>query len=402
MINHRGRAGDGLASAQSLVDALAEELGRSVALDNPELQVICASAQTGSIDERRIEAIISRRPAPDVAPWLLSWGIATARTPVHIPTDPALGMMARVCIPVRTELSLVGYLWLFDDPQLTRNELSRAKSTAASLAPVLSRLSDDHSERAERQSNLVQGTRSPLRVSGAVAEALAEGLLPSDGRFRIQTYLLDTDGGSALPKGLLERELLRSTAARPALIQLQEGSITVVGRDRSPADQAEGEQRLRRVVKAAHHFLIGAGLSTASSSHELPGAHARALTAAQVDRLLGPKAKARAWEQLGGWRLLHGWGLSQQSVEAISPDAKKPIAEGRPEHIETMIRYLDAGRSVARTCSVLTIHRGTLYHRLERVRALLGDDCLDDGWRANALHVALKLHAALADHAPAP
>jgi DNA-binding PucR family transcriptional regulator len=87
--------------------------------------------------------------------------------------------------------------------------------------------------------------------------------------------------------------------------------------------------------------------------------------------------------------------LQLQTVRELSEDAHRLVERGTPEQRQTVIAYLDAGRSVGPTCKALSVHRATLHYRLERIRELLGPEALDDGWRAISLHVALKLHHAL-------
>jgi DNA-binding PucR family transcriptional regulator len=79
----------------------------------------------------------------------------------------------------------------------------------------------------------------------------------------------------------------------------------------------------------------------------------------------------------------------------LSKDAHRLLHRGTPEQRQTVIAYLDAGRSGGPTCKALSIHRATRHYRLDRIRELLGPEALDDGWHATSLHVALKLHRAL-------
>lgn len=101
------------------------------------------------------------------------------------------------------------------------------------------------------------------------------------------------------------------------------------------------------------------------------------------------------WEEAGGWRLLLGWELASASVGALSPDAARLVQAGSAAHWPTLLAWLDNARSTNATSEQLFIHRATLHYRLSRSREVLGEGVLDDGWRTAALHVALKLHAAL-------
>jgi len=76
------------------VDELSEALGRSVAVDDAQLHLLCASAQVGPIDQIRINAIIDRSPPQEPVPWMLGHGIATAREPIRLPANEEHGMLA--------------------------------------------------------------------------------------------------------------------------------------------------------------------------------------------------------------------------------------------------------------------------------------------------------------------
>lgn len=114
----------------------------------------------------------------------------------------------------------------------------------------------------------------------------------------------------------------------------------------------------------------------------------------ELARLL-PGAGPVDWEQAGSWRLLYGWQLTAASVAAVSDAAQRLLEAGGPGHWETLLAWLDNGRSTTATSEQLFIHRATLHYRLSRAREVLGEPVLDDGWRTTALHVALRLHAAL-------
>lgn len=114
---------------------------------------------------------------------------------------------------------------------------------------------------------------------------------------------------------------------------------------------------------------------------------------ADVARLTGQEAMD--WASAGAWRALLGWDLSPATVRALSPDVGLLLDDERNSYWETLLVYFEHARNVNDTAAALYIHRATLHYRLDRVRDILGAQALDDGWRCAALHVALKLHAAL-------
>ncbi|WP_293953415.1 hypothetical protein [uncultured Corynebacterium sp.] len=110
MSNNLSSVAENLSRIQSLTDELARELGRSVEVDTPSFEVVCASAQIGVIDNRRIASTIHRSPPPEPVPWILSHGVRSATEPVRLPANPTFEMLARVCFPVWRSGELRAYL----------------------------------------------------------------------------------------------------------------------------------------------------------------------------------------------------------------------------------------------------------------------------------------------------
>jgi sugar diacid utilization regulator len=73
----------------------------------------------------------------------------------------------------------------------------------------------------------------------------------------------------------------------------------------------------------------------------------------------------------------------------------EPILEQRPaaqqELLRTLESYLGHGGSPSRTAGALSVHVNTVYYRLERLRALLGDDFASP-YRALDFQIALRAH----------
>ncbi|MCU1691741.1 MAG: diguanylate phosphodiesterase [Frankiales bacterium] len=126
----------------------------------------------------------------------------------------------------------------------------------------------------------------------------------------------------------------------------------------------------------------------------LPEAYAAARRCLQAALALGRTHLVATPEALGVYRFLLGTGRPQEAQEfvqrTVGPllehDATKGTDLGR-----TVEEYLASGRQHTATAETLHIHPNTLYQRLARVGAVLGE-----GWRepeaALDLHVALRLH----------
>ena len=86
---------------QDLVDDLADELGRPVALEDRRWRLLAFSAHTELEDRVRQASILARAAPPDVAAWLDTLDLERAGDTVDTPENPAIEMGPRTCAPVR-------------------------------------------------------------------------------------------------------------------------------------------------------------------------------------------------------------------------------------------------------------------------------------------------------------
>lgn len=388
-----------LSEIQLIVNELSDKLHRSIAVDDQHLELVCASAQHGPIDKWRVDAIITRTVPQATLPWLDAHGIQTSRKPVRLPYNDELEMLARVCFPIRRDASLLGYLWLFDEPRVSDEDMATASAAVDLLVPLLG--SDDHvvRDRVEDLQRLLSRATQASSSIEAVQEAVQLGYLDGRAGFHVHVMSLrqpkhrnritSTDG-----KGL-QFELARRQLGLAFLTHVEDDVLVTVSNHVSARDSRDFEATLVRAAEAVGLELASGGSATAAAPTDLETALGHARFAAELSALHPGRASTMAWEDLGSWRLLHGRSLSPQTVVEISPEAETLLSEGTPQHWQTALAYLDSGRRVPVACEQLTIHRATLYYRLDRVRELIGADALDDGWRSTSLHLALKLHGLL-------
>ena len=388
-----------LSEIQQIVNGLSDRLQRSVAVDDQHLELVCASAQHGPIDKWRVDAIITRSVPPATLPWLDRHGIATSRKPVRLPYNDELEMLARVCFPIRRENALLGYLWLFDEPAVSDEEMAVTAEAVDRLVPLFG--SDDQVVRTrveDLQRLLARATQAASSIE-AVQEAVQLGYLDGRAGFHVHVMALRPPKHrsriTATDSKGLQFELARRQLGLAFLTHVEGNVLITVSNHVSARDSRDFEATLLRAAEAVGLELASGGSATAGAPTELEDALGHARFAAELASLRSGKATTHAWEDLGSWRLLYGRSLSPQTVIEISPEAETLLSQGTTQHWQTALAYLDAGRRVPVACEQLLIHRATLYYRLDRVRELIGADALDDGWRASSLHVALKLHEAL-------
>ena len=104
---------------QYLAEQLARDLRRSVIIDDAALRPLAITAQTGRLDRSRVEAVLQRGTSARLRRRLTELGVFSAREPVSIPGDPRQATLPRLCLPLRADDQLLGFLWLIDEPALT-------------------------------------------------------------------------------------------------------------------------------------------------------------------------------------------------------------------------------------------------------------------------------------------
>jgi GAF domain-containing protein len=154
------------------------------------------------------------------------------------------------------------------------------------------------------------------------------------------------------------------------------------------------------LVKAGVDLSPLAGTATVGVSPAVTGAAAMPAALASARRCLsallalGRTGVVGGAESLGLYRFLLAPGGPDEAAEFVSrtvgPLLDHDAARGT-ELARTLEEYLASGRQHSATAERLHIHPNTLYQRLTRIGAVLGE-----GWRepdaALDLHVALRLH----------
>jgi hypothetical protein len=336
-----------VATLQELVDALAERLGRPVAIEDRRYRVLAYSAHAEPLDRVRLTSILTREAPADVVAWLDARGLSRAQAPVRLPDAPHVGMGPRVAVPVRGD-RVLGFVWLVDEG-VGAEELAAAEEMAAAAAPLLARLRDS-----ERSDHALVGALlgDDAAAHGRAAQALRERGLR--GPLRVLT-------GPGLP-----------TAAR---VVRGPGAALLFG----------GEEALVAIAVAAAQ--TGGRIGVSAERARLEDAR-DALAEAETALRLGPALGQTLvqWDRLGAYQLLAP--LAGAPVPAPlrrlleHPDADPLVA--------TLAAYLDRAGDARAAAEALFIHRTSLYHRLRRIERIAGVD-LRDGDDRLLLHMALRL-----------
>ncbi|WP_116100823.1 PucR family transcriptional regulator [Amycolatopsis thermalba] len=356
---------------QRKVDALAGALGRSVAINDPSVRLLCASRHFGDEDAVRVRAMLQRSAGSEAIGHILAQGVTRWTGPGVIPPRPDLDMLARVSMPLRWRGTLLGLLMVIDpDGSLTAADLAAIKAAAEPMAALLYRdfLVAD-SERAAREDNLRK------LLSGEPADRA--GLAHDSATVLIAEVI---DGESAWTEVALRTALEAATRGR-------EPSFYVSGHQGVLLGGGDPEM----IVRQVQDVLGGSARCVAGiGSGGRPWiARDRAATAVRAAATLPRFGGIARWEDLGAYAtLLQIPAPARAQLPEPLLDLLAQDTSGRL--VETLAAYLDHAGSSLDTAAALHIHRTSLYYRLHRIEEITGLD-LGDGEHRLTLHLGLRL-----------
>src|SRR6201990_2830705 len=138
---------------QALAEQLSADLAPSVLVDDAGLRLLAYSPTLGSDDEVRRTAILTRETPRVIRDLHFAQGIAAATAPLRTASRPDFGLESRVCVPIRCQGTLFGYLWLIDgDQSLNDADCELAERAAAEIGTAMDRR--DELERPQREHEL--------------------------------------------------------------------------------------------------------------------------------------------------------------------------------------------------------------------------------------------------------
>ncbi len=400
-----GRIGGMEDELKAVAEGLSARLGRSVAIDDPNIRLLAHTAHDEDIDQTRIRSLVERRGPEEVVSLLKDLHIAEATSPVRIPPRKDLKFLARVCVPIRCEGRLFGYLWLIDEgSSVTDAELVLASEAAAAMGQLMHRQQLLGSLRNSRDRDLLRDliSNQPTVREPAAAELVRLDVLP-DGcptvavAIRVTSPHSDTTGAQAVTLDLALQRMVRNIVPASAISLSRSGgfgTVLIAGAYLPSHDMLRGHAELliRTVEKNNQAAQVQVGLGPVL--HGLAEAHRTVSGAEDVLRVAsavpGFAAIAR-YEELGIYRLLLHLSHDELPLEAVPEGLRHLLREDREGQLAlTLETYLDLAGSAQAAAAALNLHRASLYQRIQRIEAITRMSLSDGGDRLS-LHLGLKL-----------
>jgi hypothetical protein len=388
-----------LSELQALAEALAQRLGRGVAIDDPELHLLVHTAHRGMTDRVRTQSILERTVDAELLAYVRGFGVDRASEPwVRVDAMPERDLMARLCAPIRAQGVLLGYLWIIEaDAPLTDAQVADVVDVARSAAVVMHRerllVDVERGRDRERLRDLLSDDETVRRA--AVDALRAADRVPREEALQVLVAHVTGDaGGEELPQ--LVEDALDRVARRqgpPPALSLARGDHGVLLLDGRGAAPAAAVEAVRRDVLAhlpGTSLRTGLGQAVAGLEHvQRSWQQARqALRVGEVVPGFGPDV---SWSELGVYRMLVHLPVGALPDDSIPSEllALLETDSGR-ELVRTVEAYLDRAGDARATAEALHVHRTSLYYRLTRFQTISGLD-LGNGNDRLAVHLALKL-----------
>ncbi|MFI6760002.1 PucR family transcriptional regulator [Micromonospora sp. NPDC050417] len=397
------------AELQRIVDAVAARVGRPALIEDRRQRVVVYSEHTGVLDDVRRASILRRQTTPEVIAWFRNVGIMKAREPVRTPACADLDLLPRVCVPIRHDDLLLGFVWFIDaDEGMTDADIETATSVMSDLSLALYRenLLGELASQRETEAARTLLVESLEARRHAVRTLLEEGVIVGDGATTALVAQLVVQRGQVpdeVARIALEQALVttrRWLGIREALhlVRHDHGVLLLCGGRVAgrPAPEAvarhldEALQHATRGLGSVARTVIGIGGSR-SGLVDAVGSYEEAAQSARVGVQLPALGRVVSWATLGIYRVLSRLDNQHLDVAGVHPGLERLLRDDA-NHVllETLEAYLDLAGNAHATAEQLRLHRTTLYYRLQRVEQLAETD-LKDGNERLCLHLALKL-----------
>jgi hypothetical protein len=384
------------ATLQELVEGLARQLNAPAVIEDDELRMVAYSPHGVLIDDIRRDSILIKHAPAAVSDWLGRFGLKAAAGPVRIPGDQARGILGRLCVPVSYRGARLGYLWLIDDDGRLGSSQVRTAARAADQAGLLM-FGDMLGER--MASGVLAHLLSPVDElrADAMRHIDDSGLLGLRGPV-IAVVVRTAGAPTPLPQAILAESLRDVTRGRSAgtvigLANPDHGALVAhdqgVAAARELADAARASLLLRLQLDDPDVSVV-AGIGDPSILADARGSYRQAKQAARVAATIGRADPVARWQDLGAYRTLAQLPTDAEAAASLDPRLATLLDEADGPVITTLETYLDLAGDAKASADRLSLHRGTLYYRLQKAERIAGVDLRSGGDRL-ALHLGFKL-----------
>lgn len=385
---------------QETIDRLSIALTRSVVLDDAAFHLLASSPHYGDVDPARLSTLVDREPDARQREHLGALRLNMRHGPTMVEPHPESGFVnPRVCVPIRSRIEVLGYLWITVAKPLLPPDCYAIADAVETLEHMLHNMFESISsvnDEIQSQTITLLVDDPPTRESAAL-ELKDLGMFNRSNWFVALALNLPaqwTAWSGPSPRRTILDALWRAMAAPTidsyTFAPSTPDTVIIVGyRNRPPRDSLDTICRnIVRELKApglADVASVGVGGAVTSL-----GDVWRSFDQASVAASLSRRARTAAthWEDAVMPAAISA--MLTDPAPHLLPPVFAALEAASADVLELLESYFAAGGSVAEISARLNIHRGTVYYRLRGLNDAYGID-LDDGDTRFALHAWFQL-----------
>lgn len=334
-------------------------------------------ASVGLVAQSGIGSFLAWYENPKSQPWVAAdvFGLAPRELLKSISLQQTLQL-------IRVVVQVVEERVVREDPTLREAVLLYSREIAFSAADVYAKAAEARGLWDARLEALVVDSI----LSGEHTDDISSRVAALGWRATGAALVLIGNGDSNLDSDQLRRIARKSEA--DVLIGVHgDRLIVVIGKvSKAAAERSTGS--FASIVSLLEPFFASGALVVGPVVRDVSAAHNSARAALSAFAVLRNASKLQRITQADdvlAERALAGDALAKQTlVEKIY----KPLAESSAELLETLVAYLDCGRSLEATSKQLFVHANTVRYRLKRISEIIG-------WDATGAHEAFVLQVAM-------
>jgi hypothetical protein len=375
---------------QDIVDEVSRLLARPATLEDRDFNLVAFGSHDAEVDEVRLRSILQRHSTREVQDWFEKFGIATSDVPVRTPASDDLGVLSRLCLPVRWHGVTYGYLWLLDeDAGIDEARVPEATALAERAGALMAQQARSREELAYTVQDLLSA--DPEAVARAAETTNELGIV---GRgVPVAAVVLRPVGPDPTPPApmnlwRLPRSVLATSGDEHITLLVPVGSAGLeMARD--IARQAWDLYVERLPAAARGGVVVGIG-GIRPDLAQVRASWVEARLATRVGEVVESLRPIAAWPELGVYRLLACGPERALASAVLDPAVRRLLEQDDPDLRDTALAYLDAGGNVQETARALNVHRQTVYYRVQKIEQVTGL-ALTRGDHRLVLHLGLTM-----------
>lgn len=386
-----------LNALQRGVDRLAATLQHAMSVDDADFNLIANTKSYDDLDDAKMHSLVHRAPSAEQREYLASHRLGSVRDRYVMSAAPELGFAyERMCVPLRSGLIPIGYLWVTLRNPLSDEEVKMLDDGSEMVA----RLLDTTNQSVDAwNSEVTDATFSLLDVDEQVRSEAALSLRDVGMFQRSKTFVsmclhlpvewtpLRGPAPHRLIYELLNRSIRMPSFDTYTFAITLPSTFLIVGYQNDPAREVVDSlvRAILRDVRASAPLLgetaiLGVG-KPVTRLEDTWKSFEQALVAVEMRE---PGEEAVSW----------GDRPVQEAISALTarnvahhllPDVLHAVAALSAGSLRILETYLRHAGDTTGTADELRLHRGTVYYRIGRLQDSLGID-LNDGEVRLAVH----------------